>query len=475
MVQITGGGLCVGSDANCNTDNNTEGVIYSSSTSMTVYDVAENYPTRDISLVPGEVVTMDTDRGTFVVRSSQPYDSRAIGAISAEPGVLLGGFNGKQFKDERQVAVALTGRVLVRASSENGPIKQGDYVTSSGTPGKIMKATRAGPVIGQALEDWDEERDSIMVFIKATYHDPDVYITDSGNLSIAPINIYQELGIDPEVLNNQTNKSIDRISAFKESVVGKLRAGIIEVTTITTDSLNIKTDQIMIGEKTLAEYISDNSGGGLASQGETSQGEALQKQIAELKDQVASISAVLGVATASDAASLQSAELQALRDSIVQKEQEIASLSASSNQQLASSSGEGKFDNLRVTGSGLIEGVLTVLDTLNVQSLIVNGVSTFFGEVIFKDQVKFQKGIVLAKDNAGVVTVEKGSKSVKVVFSTAYDIIPVVNATLLVKDSLPQNLVYGVKDVSERGFTLVLNRQAEEDVEFSWIAITVAE
>ena len=52
-----------------------------------VYDLAENYPTKDVTLIPGEIVTMDPERGTFVVRSSTPYDDKAIGAISEKPGV----------------------------------------------------------------------------------------------------------------------------------------------------------------------------------------------------------------------------------------------------------------------------------------------------------------------------------------------------------------------------------------------------
>lgn len=90
-LQVTGGGLCVGSDANCNTDNNTEGVVYSSSTSMTVYDVAENYPTKDSTLTAQEIVELDPDNGVFVKRASTPYSRKLLGVISEKPAVLLGG------------------------------------------------------------------------------------------------------------------------------------------------------------------------------------------------------------------------------------------------------------------------------------------------------------------------------------------------------------------------------------------------
>ena len=432
-------------------------------------DYAEYFETNDTSIDKGELVSIDPENKKFIKKATI-NDSNILGIISTKPGVVgleaedITADNKALQNNPRWKIVGLLGQVPTKVSTENGPIMIGDYLTGSSIPGVAMKATKPGRVVARALEPYNGSGvGKISSYVSATWYDPDVYLTDSGNLSIAPSDAYQELGIDPKVLNSQTNKTVDRISAFKESVVGKIRAGIIEVTTITTDSLNIKTDQVKIGDKTLAEYIAQNSGGGSSERNQE-----VQAQITELQDQVASISAVLGVAT-------ESAELQALQDSIAQKEQQIASLSASSVQQLASSSGDGKFEKLRVTGSGLIEGVFTVLDSLNAQNLIVNGISTFFGEVVFKDQVKFQKGIVLAKDNAGIATLPKNNNSVKVVFSDAYDRIPIVNATLLVKDSIPQDLVYGVKDVSEKGFTLVLNQQAEEDMDFSWIAIAVTQ
>jgi len=157
-LQVTGGGLCVGSDANCNTDNNTEGTVYAAQTAMTVYDVAENYPTKDSALEAAEVVTLDKDNPVFVKRSSSAYDSKLLGVVSTEPGVLLGGFktSKSQFLGETQVPIALSGRVPVKVSLENGPINVGDPLTSaSSTPGAAMKATRAGRIIGIALESFD--------------------------------------------------------------------------------------------------------------------------------------------------------------------------------------------------------------------------------------------------------------------------------------------------------------------------------
>jgi len=262
-VQISGGGLCVGSDLDCNTDNNSEGVIYSSSTSTSVYDVAENYPTRDKTLVSGEVVTMDPEKGVFVKRSAKPYDPLAIGAISQKPGLLLGGFNGNQYKDEKQVPVALSGRIIIKASNENGRIFQGDYVTSSSTPGKIMRATDPGPVIGQALENWDENQDGVMIFVKATYYSNEPFIARANSLNITP-NSENGFGITYD------NLPITKIGAFSQIFTANLKAGYLELGRLTAnsayiivahienlsvDSLAIATENVTIAGENIKDYI----------------------------------------------------------------------------------------------------------------------------------------------------------------------------------------------------------------------------
>ena len=50
-------------------------------------------------------------------------------------------------------------------TDENGMINQGDYLTSSSTPGTAMKATKWGRVIGIALEPFDSNQGKIMMFV----------------------------------------------------------------------------------------------------------------------------------------------------------------------------------------------------------------------------------------------------------------------------------------------------------------------
>ncbi|MEK7597789.1 MAG: Hint domain-containing protein [Patescibacteria group bacterium] len=282
-LQVSGGGLCVGSDTNCNTDNNTEGVVYSSSTAMSVYDLAENYPTKDSTLSPGEVVELDPVNNVFVQRASSKDNNRLLGVVSTAPGVLLGGFNGAQFKEEHQVAVALSGRVPVKIASDSASIEIGDFLTSSANPGLATKATKAGYTIGKALENWSPGGpDKIEVFVNLGYHDPDIYLTDTGDLKIVEISQSQSESVKSaktdstnltdstdstnsaefvydgnleriqnsefRIQNKITGETIDRIGAFGEIMAGKIKAGLIETE-------NAVVNNVLAAKNIMAEQV----------------------------------------------------------------------------------------------------------------------------------------------------------------------------------------------------------------------------
>lgn len=126
-------------------------------------DVAENYPVQVGENLPsGTVVALGTttqewsyDNGetassTFMmtaIRRATGGDE-ALGVISTRPGILLGGntING--------APVALSGRIPVLVTNENGTIVQGDtLVISTSTPGYAMKQTNGGYSIGRAISD----------------------------------------------------------------------------------------------------------------------------------------------------------------------------------------------------------------------------------------------------------------------------------------------------------------------------------
>ena len=157
---------------------------------------------------------------------------------------------------------------------------------------------------------------------------------------------------------------------------------------------------------------------------------------------------------------------------------------------LATISGE-----LRVKGNGLIEGILTVVDTLIAHNVILSGTVNFFGDTIFKGAVDFYKPPVFSRDTAGMAIITRDATEVEVVFGTEYKAVPMINATIDVikltrnkdesddayakrQDDLEQALLnsdvrFIVTRKTVKGFVIRLSKPASVDVSFSWTALVV--
>ena len=65
--------------------------------------------------------------------------------------------------------LALIGKVPVKATTENGPIKVGDLFTVSSKPGYAMRCTAAetckGAIIGKALESLESGEGLLLVLV----------------------------------------------------------------------------------------------------------------------------------------------------------------------------------------------------------------------------------------------------------------------------------------------------------------------
>lgn len=119
------------------------------------FDFAEMFLSREL-LEAGDVVVLDSETNEYVKKATTAYDNMALGIVSTEPGFLAGA--NVDFDDpsaDQGYPVGLAGRVPTKVSAENGPIRPGDFLTTSGTPGVAMKATESGMIIGTALESFD--------------------------------------------------------------------------------------------------------------------------------------------------------------------------------------------------------------------------------------------------------------------------------------------------------------------------------
>jgi len=149
-LQIGYGGLCVDNDGSCVAS--TTGRISSVSTYTGNSDLAEMYFSSD-DLVPGEIVM--ADGFISVERATKDSEAKVLGVVSTKPGLLLGSDDTSLVSAQKGYPLALTGRVPVRLSDENGDVAVGDPLTLSSLPGIAMKATEADEIVGYALEAFD--------------------------------------------------------------------------------------------------------------------------------------------------------------------------------------------------------------------------------------------------------------------------------------------------------------------------------
>lgn len=121
-------------------------------------DCAEEFEVVDFdAATPGTVMVLD-DAGRLC-RCTQAYDSKVAGIVSGaghlKPGIVLG----RDSVAGRSRPIALAGRVNCRVDAEYSPVRVGDLLTTSSTPGHAMKVLDErqafGAVIGKALASLD--------------------------------------------------------------------------------------------------------------------------------------------------------------------------------------------------------------------------------------------------------------------------------------------------------------------------------
>ena len=242
-------------------------------------DYAEYYQSNSIMEAADIVVpdTTSTDSAHYVTTTTKPYDPAVIGIVSTTPAVVIddGAFmmgNGNiPIAPTTKPPVATAGRIPVKFISTNGFVHVGDSITSAGYAGFGMKATQAGPVVGKVIEDFDPSNGEmgrglmdcptgapagavcgkVMVLLTVSWHDPDVYLTDTGNLNI--------VGASGSALPYQllrTDGSIDtRIGEFGQAVIAILKAGMISTQDLTTNTLSVATSNVTIAGQNIQDFI----------------------------------------------------------------------------------------------------------------------------------------------------------------------------------------------------------------------------
>ncbi|MEN8157669.1 MAG: hypothetical protein ABFS10_12025 [Bacteroidota bacterium] len=110
-------------------------------------DVAEYINDTHGDTEAGDVLVADPAKDESVLRSAKPYQTSVLGVVTTKPHMVMGmelvvdEETGEPIPGVLATRLALTGRVPVKITEENGSIEPGDLLTTSSTPGHAMKWT----------------------------------------------------------------------------------------------------------------------------------------------------------------------------------------------------------------------------------------------------------------------------------------------------------------------------------------------
>ncbi len=129
--------------------------------------IVELFEVDDAEFVtPGDLLVASENGNSVLSRSKKGYNPAVIGIVSGNPYLAVNNSG----KEEKIYPVALSGKVLCRIDARNNPVKPGDLIVASDTPGcgmkgKIDSFNKVGTVIGKALDSLDEGIGLVPVFI----------------------------------------------------------------------------------------------------------------------------------------------------------------------------------------------------------------------------------------------------------------------------------------------------------------------
>lgn len=130
-------------------------------------NIAELFEVDEAEYIsPGDILVASEGGKKVLSRSRLEYNRGVIGVISGNPTVI---FNNSG-TEQKVYPVALSGSVLCKIDARKNPVRPGDLLVTSGTPGcgmagKIDSFEKVGTVFGKALDSLDDGIGIIPVFI----------------------------------------------------------------------------------------------------------------------------------------------------------------------------------------------------------------------------------------------------------------------------------------------------------------------
>ncbi len=121
------------------------------------------------SIQPGAVVVIDPEQPGRLKLSTSAYDHKVAGIVSGAGGVQPGISMIQTEKLEGGRNVALSGRVFALVDATKNPVRPGDLLTTSDTPGHAMKAANPalaqGAILGKAMTPLPGGRGLVLVLV----------------------------------------------------------------------------------------------------------------------------------------------------------------------------------------------------------------------------------------------------------------------------------------------------------------------
>lgn len=354
--------------------------------------------------------------------------------------------------------VGLVGQLPVKVTTENGNIQPGDLLTLSSTAGVAMKATKAGQMIGRAMEDYtntdSHATGTIHVLINISYADPNLQIalTNTGDLSV-----------NGQVVTTSTNTS-----------------GLIVNSSIPTPSTQITPTGVTADQfNSLSTTVSGLQSQIASMSSQLGKIDDLSKELADLQKTVnfnqllsgtSTQSAVLGSSTSLNDDTTIGGKLNVLGRTVLLDLGvtgvintgllTINGLDASSGTSSATINtltAPLKFQSLATAGVDFENGKVTI-DTNG--NLVINGDIT--AKTVKADQVEING----AKTNPsiGTATLNVGQTSLKI----NTNIVKTNSSIFITPISYVESPLFVTNQIDGTSFTVNIAHSAEKDIQFKW-------
>lgn len=455
------------------------------SLSTGAFDYAEDYPTYDATLEPGDVVAIDPTNIEYVKRADGT--TPAIGIYSKNPGLRLQKPKDVVDTGETWIPIALVGRVPLKVTIENGEIKAGDSLALSATiPGTAMKATKAGTIIARALSGYNADGvGMISAFIDNSYSNgakledvlhPIKTIGDDGAITL-DTPTYSSRALLAQFIAEKSTLIASKI--FSDIVADRVAVGLEIITpSLITDSVSTNTINASNGKNiglvldtdgkfTIGtQTITTNDDGTTTTTSNpaivfdsfgnaTFNGTLTAKQINV--DDLAGVSAITDqINTLSEgqaAFTLTAQVMNTLSAALTLAQADIVKLQQDVLANTTTLSGLALSGTDQDTRLKIIEGFLTKDETgavngFTVNTLTVSGDSSFAGKAqfdglsFFSNTTSFTGGVTFAgqtefsipplfnKDTAGFAVIKQGDRRARISFDQPYITTPVVNTSV---------------------------------------------